>query len=748
MRRFIQDQRFFAPISVPSIVTSTFLFMIAAVIQLPAQNGDRGDTNQPLRVAREKIPPAPPLTPEEALTEFKVAPGFRVELVASEPLIEAPIALSFDPDGRIWAIEMRGFMPNPDGKGETNIPCRIVILEDTDNDGKMDKRTVFLDNLIMPRALALVQGGALVAEPPNLWFCRDTDGDGKCDEKIKVAGDYGDLKNPEHNANGLVLDRDNWIYSLYHTYRYRFFHGKWMREGDPNRAQWGLAQDDFGRLFYTSNSDQLRGDLVPSQYLRGKLPGVKLTGIGAKIAADQTVWPARVNPGVNRGYQPDTLRPDGTLWKFTAACGTSIYRGDLFPPEFYGNAFVCEPSANLVRCNRLVEKDGIVAASNAFNKTEFLTSTDERFRPVNSYTGPDGALYLVDMYRGIIQHRIYLTSYLRKQSEERGLEKPLDRGRIYRVLPENKTPGPRPNLSKASAADLVQALSHPNGWWRDTAQRLLIERGALSVAPDLKRVVSSSTNLFARLHALWTLEGLERIDPETIDVALGDQHPKIRAAAVRIAEPLLKTNAPLRSRVFALTNDASADVQTQVALTLSQFAPDPTPRQVISNLLARTSFNLTRDVAKFALSAYEPQKTVAAAPRRAFSAAEQKQFEAGKAMFEMTCLACHQQHGLGQEGLAPPLAGSEWVASSPERLVRIVLNGLRGKIRVKGQTFELDMPALNVLDDEQIANVLSYVRNEWGHGFSMVDPGTVKRIRDATAQRDDAWTEADLLKIR
>jgi len=726
---------------------SSFLFALLAT-NLSAQNGDKGDTNQPLRVAREKIPPAPPLSPDEALKSFKVAPGFKVELVAAEPLIVAPIALSFDADGRIWAIEMRGFMPNPEGKGETNIPGRIVILEDTDNDGRMDKQTVFLDNLIMPRALALVQGGALVAEPPKLWFCKDTDGDGKCDEKIAIASDYGDQKNPEHNANGLVLDRDNWIYNLYHTYRYRFLHGKWTREADPNRAQWGLAQDDFGRLFYTSNSDQLRGDLVPSQYLRGKLPGVKLTGIGAKIATDQTVWPSRVNPGVNRGYQPDTLRPDGTLAKFTAACGTSIYRGDLFPPEFYGNAFVCEPAANLVRRNVLHEKDGIVTATNAYNKAEFLTSTDERFRPVNSYSGPDGALYIVDMYHGILQHRIYLTTYLRNQALDRGLEKPIDRGRIYRVMPEDKKPGPRRQLSKATPSELVQTLSHPNGWWRDTAQRLLIERGSGSVVPELKKLVAESPKAITRLHALWTLEGLEQVDPEILKIAMADKEPKIRAAAIRISEPLVKAdkNHPLRPATYALAADPAADVQTQVALSLSQMSPDASAKEVISNLLARTSFSLTRDVSKFALASFDPPK-IAAVSKRVLSAADQKRFDAGKAMYEMTCLACHQPHGLGQEGLAPPLLGSEWVASSPERLVRIVLNGLRGKIKVKDQTFELDMPSLNVLDDEQIANVLSYVRNEWGHAFSPVDPATVKRIREATAQREDAWTEADLKKI-
>ena len=765
--------------------------LACACVSLLAQRGDKGQTNQPLRVAREKIPPAPALSPDQAVRSFKLPRGFRIALVASEPLIEAPVAISFDAEGRLWVLEMRGFMPNVDGKGEWGTPSRVVLLEDTDQDGRIDKRTIFLDNLTMPRAIAAVLDGVLIADPPKLWFCRDTDGDGKCDQKIEVAGDYGDPKNPEHTANGLVWNIDNRIYSHYHPFRYRFSHGKWSRDSDITRAQWGLTHDDFGRLFYTSNGDHLRGDLVPAQYLKGRMPGTKLSGIGFKIAADQTVWPGRVNPGVNRGYEPNTLRGDGTLLKFTAACGTSIYRGDLFPADFYGNAFVCEPGANVVRRDILTEKDGVISAANAYASGEFLTSTDERFRPVNTCTGPDGALYIVDMYRGIIQHRLYVTTYLRNQILERGLEKPLDKGRIYRVVPEGKPAMHRPSLAKATASELVQALSDANGWRRDTAQRLLVERrasradGSLTPSiptnlppkadahgtvspltlpiesglrgegeevPELKRLLQTSPIAVARLHALWTLEGLEQVEPETVLIGLADKEPKIRAAAIRIAEVFLKNGsnsaASVRSKVFALATDPAAEVQTQLALSLGQLAPDGSARQVLSNLLARTLSVLARDAAAFALKGYEPPKATVAVSKKPLSPADQKQFEAGKTIYEMACLACHQQHGLGQEGLAPPLVESEWVASSPERLVRIVLNGLHGPIHVKQQLFELDMPSLGVLDDEQIANVLTYVRHEWGHVFSSVDPATVKRIREATAQREEAWTETDLLKVR
>ena len=441
-----------------------------------AQQGDKKGEVQMARVPKEKIPPAPPLSPEEALKTFKLAPGFRIELVACEPMVELPILAQFDADGRMWVVEMRGFMPNVDGVGEQEPVGRVSILEDTDGDGRMDQRTIFLDGLVMPRALALVRGGALVAEPPHLWFCRDTNGDGKCDEKIEIASDYGSQARPEHTANGLVLARDNWIYSLYHTNRYRVANGKWVREPTLNRVQWGLAQDDFGRLFYTSNSDILRGDLIPSHYLNKRGLTTKLNGLAAKIVGDQSVWPIRVNPGINRGYRPNELRAYGTLATVTAACGTCIYRGDNFPEECRGNAFVCEPSGNVVKRNVMSEKDGVVTATNAYEKAEFLASSDERFRPVNACTGPDGALYIVDMYHGILQHRIYVTSYLRKQIEDRGLDQPQTQGRIYRVVHESKKPGPKPSLSTASSANLVNHLSHANRWAVSRHQPFACER--------------------------------------------------------------------------------------------------------------------------------------------------------------------------------------------------------------------------------------------------------------------------------
>ena len=729
--------------------------------QARAQQGDEKGEVQALRIPKERIPPAPPLPPDEAVKQFMLPPGFHIELAASEPMVEAPTVLQFDPDGRLWVVEMRGYMPNLDGLGETNATGRISILEDTDGDGRMDRKKIFLDGLVMPRALLPVRGGALVCEPPQLWFYPNRND--KAGERVLVAPDFardadpklGPRTNPEHSGNSLLLALDNWIYSLYHPFRYRFTDGKWRRELVPQRAQWGLAQDDFGRLFYTSNSDQLRGDMVPSHYFGSRPAKRKSPGISVQIATDQSVWPIRMNPGVNRGYQPGTLRDDGTLAKFTAACGTCIYRGDLFPRDFYGNAFICEPSANVVRRNLLTEQDGVVTARNAYDNREFLASTDELFRPVNLATGPDGALYLADMYHGIIEHRFFLTSYLRSQAEDRGLDKVIDKGRIWRVVPEGKTLGPKPALSKETSAGLVKHLSHPNGWWRDTAQRLLVERNDASVVSPLLRLAADSADAVARLHALWTLEGMGQLPASAVEEALRDSHPKVRAAAVRLAEQPLKqfangsANAQLREKFFALATDASADVQIQLALSLSLLPPDEKTKATVATLAKNATAPLAHEAASFAAASFEPVKAepVAVAKGRPLTDEEKRRYDAGRTMYEATCLACHQQHGLGQPGLAPPLVGSEWVAGTERRLIRIVLHGLRGPIKVKGESFELDMPSLGVLDDDQIAAALTYVRREWGHTYEPVGPAAVKKVREETATREDAWTMVDLLKI-
>jgi len=553
----------------PALLT---VLAFLCVSSLHAQRGDRAGEVQLPPAAHIKVPPAPVLAPSDALKTFKIAPGFRIELVAAEPLVHDPIALTFAPDGRLWVVEMRGYMPNVDGKGEDAPIGSIAVLEDTDGDGRMDKRTVFLDGLVMPRAFALVDDGVLVAAPPHLWFARDKNGDGIADEKIEIATDYGQTVNPEHTANGLMWALDNWIYSANHTARFRYAGaGKFTRDSTITRGQWGISQDDTGRIYYNSNSDPLRVDALPSAYLR-RNPAFLAEGNNVAVVPENLrVWPGRVTTGINRGYK--SLDDDGKMFAVTAACGPVIYRGALFPKEFSGDAFICEPAGNLIKRIAITTTDGTVKGRNAYEGTEFITSTDERFRPVNLVNGPDGALYVADFYRGLIQHRTYVTSYLRAQVESRNLEQPVSLGRIYRIVPDG-TPKAAYNtgLATANTVALVARLSDANGWVRDTAQRLLIERRDSAAAPALRAVITNSPAPLARLHALWTLEGLSALDLVTVQLALDDTDSRVLAAAVRVAENFFKPAPPaeLLARLTALAQSPIASVRLQVALTLGE----------------------------------------------------------------------------------------------------------------------------------------------------------------------------------
>jgi len=516
------------------------------------------------------IPPSPALTPAEALKSFRLAPGFRIECVAAEPLIVDPVTFEFDPNGRIWAVEFRGWMRDVNGTGEGDPICRVVVLEDTDNDTIMDKSTVFLDKLVMPRTLSFVHGGVLVAEPPNLWFCEDLNGDLKCDRKTSV-GKYGQPGNPEHTENGLVHVLDNWMVSANAVQRHKFSEGKLTEGTFRFRGQWGISQDNYGRLFYNYENRPLHGDLFPAEYLSRNSHLTLNEGFNVDIAAGaHDVFPIRVTPGITLGATE--LREDGKLRTFTIACGPSVYRGDQFPAEYRRSAVVPEAAGNLVRLFALHDDGVRISAQNAFDQQELVASTDERFRPVCSRTGPDGAVYVCDLYRGIIEHVIFMMPYLRNQILSRGLDKPLGFGRIYRISHEARPLGPRPKLSTATSLELVEQLSHPNGWWRDTAQRLLVERHAVDAADALRELARSGADHLGRIHAMWTLEGIGVLDQATVLSALQDEKEWVRAHAIRLSEKFF--DEAHANETFAALKNAFADdrevVRLQMLLTLGE----------------------------------------------------------------------------------------------------------------------------------------------------------------------------------
>ena len=265
---------------------------------------------------------SPPLPPDAAMKTFSMPPGYRLELVASEPLIQDPILIDFDADGRLWAIEMPAFH-NPDVRSEKEREplCRVVVLEDRDDDGKMDRRTVFLDGLVLARALKVLNDGVLIGEPPNLWFARDTNGDLKADTKELVTNTYGRLDaNPEHNANTLLWAMDNWLYTSEHDGYLRRKNGRFELAPTAPRGQWGATQDDAGRVYRNTNSAALFVDVVPTRYFLRNPHLARTRGMYESLSDGDvnTVWPVRPNRGVNRGYQTGVLREDGTLARYTA----------------------------------------------------------------------------------------------------------------------------------------------------------------------------------------------------------------------------------------------------------------------------------------------------------------------------------------------------------------------------------------------------------------------------------------------
>jgi mono/diheme cytochrome c family protein len=515
---------------------------------------------------------SPALSPEASMKTFRLAPGYRVELVAAEPLIQDPIAIDWDAGGRLWAIEMPGYMPDIRATAEFEPTGRIVVLEDTDNNGAMDKRTVFLDGLVLPRTLKVLSSGVVVGAPPDLWLVKDTDGDLRADTREVVSDAYGNRQSgPEHNANGFLWGLDNWIHTSQYNQIFRLRDGKLIGEPTLSRGQWGVTMDDAGRIYRNTNEAALFVDLVPSRYYARNPALARTRGLYESLqnAEVNTIWPIRPTRGVNRGYQTGILRPDGTLTRFSAVSAPTVFRGDRLPAELSGNVFVVEPAANLV--SRIIVSDTgeTLEARKAYHGAEFLAATDERFRPVSLSSAPDGTLYVVDMYRGIIQHRIYITEYLRDYIVAHKMEQPTGRGRIYRVVHETTRRDARPALSTEPSARLVERLSHPNGWWRDTAQRLLVERGDAAVAPALRTLAASASDPRTRLHALWTLDGLNALEPPQVERALADTSRDLRASAVRLAERWIgAADHPLQAAVVARVKDEDWAVRHQLAATL------------------------------------------------------------------------------------------------------------------------------------------------------------------------------------
>ncbi|NOZ39904.1 MAG: hypothetical protein GXP24_06730 [Planctomycetes bacterium] len=545
-------------------------------------------------------PESQALSPTDSLATIHVPEGYTIELVASEPLIRDPVALAWDEQGRLWVAEMSDYPLGIDGQGKPG--GRIRVLEDTNNDGTYDQSHIFVDGLSFPSGVLPWRQGVLITAAPNILYAVDTDHDGKADKTEILFAGFQE-RNQQLRVNGLRWGLDNWIYcaSGSHVARYddasRILSTKTGEmvligsrdfrirpatgELDPQAgpSQFGRNRDDWGNWFGSMNSHPLWHYVLEDHYTRrnphAAPPAPRRQLI---LPRNPKVYPAKAPQKRFHNFQQSG--------RFTSACSAIIYRDQqLFTDNVDQHGFTCEPFHNLVQ-HFALQNEGVsfsAERSPANAKLDFFASTDRWCRPVFATTGPDGALWIADMYRYMIEHPQWLTPEGRQEL------KPFFRhgetqGRIYRIFPKGKKPRKILNLKKLSNQALIEALETPNGVQRDLIQQALLARSDPAIKPLLVSLVKNSPQPLARLHALCTLEGLDAITPEILLVALADQHSGVQRHAIRIAEPIAGANPQVLAVATELVSSANAKVRQQLAYSLGEW-PDEKSARTLARLM-------------------------------------------------------------------------------------------------------------------------------------------------------------------
>lgn len=713
--------------------------------------------------------------PNISLDNYQIEDGFNLSLVASEPFLKAPVSMDFDNKGRMWVVEMIGYMPNLEGIGEEEPTGKISILEDLDKDGKVDHKKTFLNKLVLPRGLAHVYGGLLYVDGPKLWFVEiNNDKPGK---KTLVDPVYAEGGNVEHSSNGLMMNIDNWIYNANYNFRYQLKNGKWIKEPTSYRGQWGITKDNFGRLYYNNNNTQLQGDYVlPNKAIRNKF--FKPIKSENRKLTNNRVFPIH-QTSVNRGYQKGVLDDKGKLIDVTAACGPLVYRGGAFPESYNQNAFVCVPEANLIKRNILTFKNNQTTASQAIEGKEFIASTDEGFRPVNLFNGPDGAMYVVDMHRGIIQHKAYISQYLAEQLATKKLDTLQNAGRILKVVNKASKLNSVPDLSKANSKELLALLNHSNGWLRDRSQQLLIQKKDLSVSKGLINLAKSSNEFSTAIHALYVLEGLNALTFATLsEIISQSKQPETIAHALGLLERFasLQNVAKMKdiSTQLLAQNNETIDLYLSFSLhswlklsaftflpILSEIDKKYDNQKVIQDAIT-SSLDTKEEVY---LKTMNPSNVLKANLELALNNRQKKEINSifvkeknlvdnrtkGLQLFRTICSACHGADGKGIENLAPPLKGSEYIDGSMHRLASIILHGLSGPVHVGGKLYQLntEMPGLinnNSISDQDIVDIIRFTQNAFAKEGKNISVDDVKKLRAQKPAGGGLFTEKLLLE--
>lgn len=751
------------------------LLTVLAVLLISCSNGKKTAAKKPTPGIVKTNAPAPTattapsgpstlvpyLTPAEEVKKFDIRDDYKMELVLSDPIIKEPVAVAFDGDGRMYVAEMRTYMQDIDGRNQLTPRSRVSLHWSSKHNGVYDKHTIFADNLVLPRMIMPLDKGVLINETDtdDIYYYEDTKKDGVANKKVLWHQGGGRGGNLEHQASGMVWSLDNWIYMGVNAYRLRIKGTNIIKEDiTANGGQWGITQDDYGKTWVVNAGYEVG----PTQYFEPIIYGWFHWAGEVPSPEFAEVWPL-VNLADYQGGESRVRPSDQTLNHFTATCGPDIYRGDRLPPDLHGDLLFCEPVGRLVRRTKIVDHEGFTELINAYPKSEFIRSTDPNFRPVNVATAPDGTLYVVDMYRGIIQESGWVNqgSYLRGVVEKYQLERNFGRGRIWRLTHKGYTPGPQPHMLEETPAQLVKHIEHPNGWWRDTAQKLLVLRGDKSVVPALVKMMRSNTNNIVRIQALWTLEGLDSLEPSLIREKLKDENPKVRIAAIRASETLYKAgDHSLVADIVPLAKDPDPDVVLETLLSANLLKWPGWDNLIRTTVAASKAYGVKKIMA-LAMPATAPPAAVspnkpdqhpapAAPPALNLTAGEKKLLSHGEEIYKELCFACHGLDGKGTPlagakpgtTMAPPLSGSKTARGFPDEVVSVVLKGLSGP--VNGITYDAQMVPMQNGDDDWIASVTSYIRNSYSNHAGFITTNDVARVRAALKARSNPWTLNEL----
>jgi len=720
------------------------------------QGGGRGDED---RFAGADLSPKDPITavsPAEEQKRFLLPPGYKIEPVLTEPEIEEPMQIAFDGNGRMFVLEIRAYMQDADASDELAPIGRISVHEDANNDGVYEKHAVFVDKLVFPRFVMPMGANAVLTMESNqdeVWKYTDTNGDSVADKKELFTTAFGRAGNVEHQQSSLMWALDNWMYSTYNAFRVRWTPNGVLREPTaPNNSQWGITQDSTGRVWFQGGASGLPGYFqLPIHY------GLTFPASdGGRAGHQQFLEPGFEIPWGVAGlgdFEPGTraIRAgELTLNRVTGSAGNDIVRAHRMPEDLQGDYLYGEPVARIVRRAKPIHAEGLTMLRQAYQwqHSEFIRSSDHLFRPVDIATAPDGTIYIVDPYRGIIQEGNWTRpgSYLRAKIDQYKMASNIRRGRIWRLTYEGM---PRdtaaPRLLTESPALLVGRLSHPNGWWRDTAQQLLVLKQDKSVVPALRDEVRKSSNLFARIHALWTLEGLGALDAALAREEMKDPNPQMRIQAIRASETIYKGgDRTLLEDYRVAAKDPDTDVMIQGLLSLSLFkAPD-----LAAVVEQAQAANKARGVQQIGAQLLRPPAPALTGGGRAgaFTAAQQSALERGAGIYNELCSICHGPDGRGTPDgngatKAPSFAGSQRVQGHQDYVIKAILHGLSGPL--DGRSFTDVMVPMGTNKDEWVAAAASYVRNSFGNTGSIVTPADVARVR-ATGERKAPWTQVEL----